>query len=880
MSAQENPAGQGGVHEETAGDAAPGVDSNGPESASATLSPEHAAELAASAIPESFALAGGVYTAYVVDDLPEQARYLVDRHGDDVVLPALVFTGMEAVDRSPTWQVKPATKIGERKYISPSRDHNPPKLTVVREVESPKVVLIVEGTKQALSASVWAPADWTVYRISGIWGWRIAGEDGGPGAPTPRLAVVAGQKVVIIPDSDAKTNPRVFDGAVALGEACAGYGATSVRFARLPGAGKDGVDDLLTRVPEGRRTGLMESWVKSAKSKPADLDKRELVRLRTAMSKKDSVQRAAQSADAAASGKGFGGRPGFDVGGDPRQLSLDLVDVLARESGGTRLFRRNRQLVRVLRGDTEALRAGDLESDGLQREILDVAAPYRMVPQMDGPPEPVLVPVPGVLLGLIADHPDEFPRLASIARSPIVRPDGTVCAENGYDEVTGVLIDLSEGVLGISVPEHPTDAEIALARELLLDLFAMDGAGGYDGWVFKTVADQTNAVAALVSGPVRPATGPSPLFVVDGLEPGSGKGGLVEVQSRIFTGDEAPMMAIPDSNTEVDKRITTEVKEASAMIVLDEVQDSETGRCKLDSASLRAALTAKTIRSRVLGESQGMSGPNGALWWATGNNVQVPADMARRVVPIQLDSDRPNLKDRKNFKYDLDTHVPAHRREYLEAVLTLIRAWYDRGQPEAPRHFGFASFTEWQRIVGGIMHLAGFKDFLGNVMAVREASDSESVDNRMHLEWLADGFPPGTRFAARDVLMRARIDGEVAMPPYGWEWDDLTAQKLSKYYGAHRSWYCNLRVRADGKMHGGGRAFVIDALGPAPTSAPASSSPAASVPPAPGPRPAAGAEAGETIGYTDRKGFSHDAPRAMPPMVGLTISELGGGDPV
>lgn len=861
MSAQENPAGQGGVHEETAGDAAPGADSNGPESVSATLSSEHAAELAASAIPESFALSGGVYTAYVVDDLPEQARYLVDRHGDDVVLPALVFTGAEAVDRSPTWQVKPATKIGDRKYISPSRDHNPPKLTVVREVASPEVILIVEGTKQALSAAVWAPADWTIYRISGIWGWRVADEHGGPGTPTPRLAVVAGQDVVVIPDSDAKTNPRVFDGAVALGEACAGYGAASVRFARLPGAGKDGVDDLLARVPECRRTGLMESWVKSAKPKPADLNKRELARLRSAVAKKDSVKRAAQS----------DGRPGFDTSGDPRQLSLDLVDVLARESGGTRLFRRDRQIVRVLRDDTDALRAGDLESDGLQREILDVAAPYRMVPDGDGGLRPVNVPVPGVLLGLVADHPDEFPPLAGISRSPIVRPDGTIVTTNGYDEATGVIVDLSDDVVGMEVPAHPTDGDIVTARDLLLDLFAMDGEGGYDGWVFKTVADQTNAIAALMTGPVRAATGPSPLFVADGLEPGSGKNCLVETNMQLLTGENAPMMPIPDSNAEVDKRITADLLAGEQLIALDEVQDAESGRCKLDSGALRAALTARTYRSRELGKSLSLSLPNSVIWWALGNNVQIPADMARRVVPIQLDSDRPDLKNRSNFRYNLDTHVPAHRREYLGALLTLICAWYDRGQPEAPRNFGFASFTEWQRIVGGILHLAGFKDFLGNVMAVREASDSEAVDNRMHLEWLADGFPPGTRFASREVLMRARIDGEAAMPPYGWEWEDLTAQKLSKYYGAHRSWYGNLRVRADGKMHGGGKAFVIDELGPAPTS----SSPAVSVPPTPGLRPAAGAEAGETIGYTDRKGFRHAAPRAMPPITGMTIAELG-----
>lgn len=875
MTEARNPAGQGGVLNETGGDRVSGAHRTGPRSGGTTLSPDHVAELAASAIPEDWALAHGVYTASTAAQLPADARYLVERHGTDAVLPALVFSGVEALDGTPTWQIKPASKIGDRKYVSPSREHNPPKLTVIREVENPRVVVIVEGRKQALAIAASAPEDWSVYCISGIWGWRVSGEGDESGSPTPRLAAVTGQKVVVIPDADAKTNPRVFRGAVALGEACEGYGAMSVRFGRLPGAGKDGADDLLSLAPEDRRRGLVEAWVKSAKAKPADLDKRQLAKLEAAVARKDSAKPAEK---AAATSEAFDGRPGFDVGGDPRQLSLDLVDALAYESGGTRLFRRDHQIVRVLRDDAGALRAGDLEPDGLQREVLDVAAPYRMVPKKNGDPEPAPVPVPGVILGLISDHPDEFPPLAGISRSPIVRPDGTVVTANGYDQQTGVLVDLSEDVVGMVVPEHPTDGDIAVARGLLLDLFAMDGEGGYDGWVFKTVADQTNAVGALITGPVRAATGPSPLFVADGLEPGAGKGGLVEMNMLLLTGENAPMMPIPDSNAEVDKRATADLLAGEQLIALDEVQDAESGRCKLDSGALRAVLTARTYRSRELGKTRSLSLPNGAIWWALGNNVQVPADMARRVVPIQLDSDRPDLKNRRNFRYDLDTHVPAHRREYLCAVLTLIRAWYDRGQPEAPRSFGFASFAEWQRIVGGIMHLAGFHDFLGNVMTVREASDSEAVDNRMHLEWLADGFPPGARFAARDVLMKARIDGEAAMPPYGWEWDDLTAQKLSKYYGAHRSWYGTLRVRADGKMHGGGKAFVIDDLGASSVSALPVGASTFPVPSAPGPRPAAGAAAGETVRHSDRKGFRHDALRAMPPMNGLTISELGGGD--
>ncbi len=836
------------------------------------LAPEHAKELFGSSVPASVAAEQRVHTAHTRGELPAWAQWIAEF---DSALPALVYP-MVHPDGSETGQVKPApgtvTSSEGRplKYVSPGHDDGPPKLPVLRTVKSPEVVLIVEGVKQALAALSWAPETWSIYRIAGIWSWRVAGDgEDVPGTPTPHLTAVQGQNVVIVPDADAKSNVRVFDGAVALGEACRGYGAASVKFARLPGAGKDGLDDLLVRLADDdARRELLKSWVTTAKSRPADLNQRQRERLRAKVAAKD----AQKAAKAAVSGDAFDGRVGIDLDGDPRQVSLHLLSTLVENRGGGSIFQLNRKLVRLRRGDDGALRADELDPSGLHRELLDVTCPFRMMKTGVQPMQLL-----GPTLGLVADHWNELPRLTGVTRSPVVRSDGTINTTDGYDAETGLYLDLSSDIRGIEVPEHPTDADVAAARTMIRDdLFAMDGAGGYDGWVFRDVADQTNAVAGMLTPLIRSQVTCVPLLLFDGIQPGVGKGGLLEMTHQVPFGTPASVQPAPRSDEEMDKRIVAQLSESSTSVCLDEVQD-EDDTCRLKSASLRAALTSAIYRGRELAKTKMLNLPNMASWYALGNNVQIPADMARRVVPVRLDSDRPNLENRDSFRHDLVTWVPEHRTELLQACLVLVRAWYDRDQPIAPKSFGFASFGEWQRIVGGILHLAGFEGFLANVMEVREAADSEGVDNRECWAWAESLVPVGTRWGAGEVYAQGKADPD-APPPYGTSWKELDARKLSRYFGQHPRWYGDLRIRADGRMHGGAKAFVFERLPSGVSAVPTSSS---ASPPAPGPRqsgprPAAGTAPGEVIELTDRSGVKQRVARAMPTMNGKTIAELGG----
>jgi putative DNA primase/helicase len=109
-------------------------------------------------------------------------------------------------------------------------------------------VLFVEGSKQGVSAAVWAPDGWGVVAVPGCNNW--VGTD---------LTWADGRKVIILFDADFTTNRGVYDAATGLKEALEVEGADQIVFAKLAGAkDKEGLDDVLGRRPKDRRTSYIQ----------------------------------------------------------------------------------------------------------------------------------------------------------------------------------------------------------------------------------------------------------------------------------------------------------------------------------------------------------------------------------------------------------------------------------------------------------------------------------------------------------------------------------------------------------------------------------------------------------------------------------------------
>lgn len=110
---------------------------------------------------------------------------------------------------------------------------------------------IPEGTRQAISADIWAPQDTDVVGIQGIWN----GQKNGVLLADLEALAPQYEEIVIIPDGDVASNPHVWDGADLLRALLhAAAPGAAIRVAVLPADGKEGLDDILGRVSAAERT--------------------------------------------------------------------------------------------------------------------------------------------------------------------------------------------------------------------------------------------------------------------------------------------------------------------------------------------------------------------------------------------------------------------------------------------------------------------------------------------------------------------------------------------------------------------------------------------------------------------------------------------------
>ncbi|UZF54048.1 hypothetical protein LH935_14880 [Gordonia polyisoprenivorans] len=745
MSAKENPAVPGGVPDETAVSAASTAQSTGPRSGYVNLVPAHIDELVASAIAPAVAARHGVYSATDRDGLPEWAQWLHDKHGDGIY-PVLVYP-MTEPDGSLTGQVRPAggsvtdADGNEMKYVSPAGDKSP-QLPVVREVDDPVGVLVVEGVKQALAADTWAPSGWVIYRICGITGWVRNG------VPTKHLRVVRDLDVVVIPDADAATKRAVYDGAVTLGEACEARRATSAKFARVAGFGNTGVDDVLGAcADDDERRELFADLLAATTAKPA----------KSAPKAPTAAQRRAKNADRAATRlaaeRRSDARPVIHVGEDRAAVIDELDRVLRARFDGEQLFRHGDALGRLVveaKGPAVSRVTEGAFADLVSQAAITVAGAVRDHDSKKGCEHDNAWPDKNSIAAIESRFRNYKP-LDGASAVPLVREDGSIVTESGYDEETRHYVHLSEDLIGLSVPEHPTEADIAAARALLVE-------GLLGDFLLKDRSDVAHAVSALITPLVRPLLPTSPGFVVNGLQAGVGKGLLLNVMSTIVAGQNPSLSMLPKTEDDMRKSLTAILYSGATAIFFDETAE-------IDSAVLNGFITAESWSDRRLGVTERIEMPNRSTIVFAGNQVVVIGDAARRMVQIRLHTDEPNPESRTGFRHgDLKGWVVESRRELLRACLVLIAAWFDKGQPVPDHPARMGSFERWQDMMGGILMVAGIDGLLDGWFEQRAASDIEGQHWSAHLQWLADHYGDD-EFTARTAANDLKYDDEAEYPP-------------------------------------------------------------------------------------------------------------------
>lgn len=301
--------------------------------------------------------------------------------------------------------------------------------------------------------------------------------------------------------------------------------------------------------------------------------------------------------------------------------------------------------------------------------------------------------------------------LEGVIESPALRPDGSVLTAPGYDALTGLLY--MPNATYPDLPLHPTEAQTRTALELLLDVVC--------DFPFKSDAHRAAWLAGVLTPLARYAfAGPAPLFLVDANIRGVGKSKLADVVGEIVAGRPmARTSQAPDEAEEI-KRITAIALEGDRTMLLDNINRP------LGSGAFDAVLTGTSINERILGKSEKVNLPMLTIWYATGNNIVLKGDTARRCLHIRLDSDMEKPEDRSNFKYpDLLGFVHKRRAELVIAALTLLRGYCAAGRPDVGLN-AWGSFEGWSALVRNTLVWAGMAD-PADTRADLEPSDSEAA---------------------------------------------------------------------------------------------------------------------------------------------------------
>lgn len=389
-------------------------------------------------------------------------------------------------------------------------------------------------------------------------------------------------------------------------------------------------------------------------------------------------------------------------------VNSDVCTLLPHHDG---LYQRNYRLVEVARLPREesrkrvgVLQAGmpmtvTIEGPRL-REIISGVASFRVNGKPAHPPDWCVSAI------LHRRYWHGLPVLGGVVEHPVLRPDGSISANSGYDEETGMLCIGEETFL--AVPENPTRDEAAEAAGRLLAVveeFPFQGRPHMAAWLacLLTVLNRH-----LIDGPV-------PLFLVEATLSGTGKTLLCDLISRIATGRDMVRGAYYHDAIEMDKRIVSAALEGIRITMLDNVEGS------FGNSSLDNALTGRWYQGRVLGQSA-MTAPLllDSVFVATGNNINFVGDIFRRIVLCRLESplERPD-KDRTVYKIaDIGQHVLDHRDELLRDAMTIMRAYLQAGCPHTlPTNV----YPHWTRLIRGAIQWCTAIDPMENDHEIVEA---------------------------------------------------------------------------------------------------------------------------------------------------------------
>jgi len=257
-----------------------------------------------------------------------------------------------------------------------------------------------------------------------------------------------------------------------------------------------------------------------------------------------------------------------------------------------------------------------------------------------------------------------MPELKGVVYGPLMRADGSLLDQPGYDTATGLLL-IADTDAWPAIPTAPTHDQVRAALATLWEPFAS----------FPFVDDLSRGVhlAALLTAVQRPIIPTAPMFGWNAYRAGSGKSKAAKATA--WLGGEAPTESPwSDAPEEQRKRLMSVLLAGPQSLLLDNISSV------MSSDTLCAVLTSEHYRDRKLGVSEDVSAPTQVLMMATGNNLRVGGDLSRRVLIATMDHGVEH-PERLAFSFDPVARVRDRWLHYRAAALVALRAFQAAGAP-------------------------------------------------------------------------------------------------------------------------------------------------------------------------------------------------------
>lgn len=408
-------------------------------------------------------------------------------------------------------------------------------------------------------------------------------------------------------------------------------------------------------------------------------------------------------------------RPQIIVNAQYHEVFENVHKALMRANNPPTVYNRNGHLARLVSRGAH-VQVEPLERHGLYHRAGQVADYFTVTSTGTRSARP-----PADIVSAMLVHPGSgWPKLKQVIATPVYGEDAKLIVEAGYNADYATYYAPPPGFTMKALAERPTVGQVKAAVNLLRGLFS--------DFPIEGEADWATLLSALVLPFVRRLiVGPTPLHLFEAPAPGTGKSLICQLIAQITTGQPAQSTTAGNHDEEVRKKLTAELSRGSSIILLDNL-DYDDRKGRFDSPSLASVLTATVWTDRRLGHTMMLSMPNLAMFLATGNNVRMSMELARRSVRCRLDAaiDQPWLRAVEDFAHpDIRRHVIDRRADYVHAILILIQNWLALGKANF-RGDPLGSFEAWSRVVGGVLQAAEVGGFLENLHELYEDADAES----------------------------------------------------------------------------------------------------------------------------------------------------------